>query len=123
MKRVLIVDDDITTAQLIERFMEDDFVSDIALSGVEAMNHLSATNYDLVISDVRMPNGSGIDVLRALQGHARKVPIILISAETEGAKLQAKALGADAFLLKPLTRECLKEALARLVYLTSPAAH
>jgi CheY-like chemotaxis protein len=106
-KMALIVDDDPSTCQLVARYMTAlDYQADIALSGAEALCKLrSGQRYNLVISDVRMPNGSGIDLLREMQIGIQHIPVILISAERAGAKNQAKAMGADAFLLKPFTRE------------------
>jgi two-component system response regulator HydG len=83
-----------------------EYQTELALSGAEALSKLrSGQRYNLVISDVRMPNGSGIDLLREMQTGTQHIPVILISAERAGAKDQAKAMGADAFLLKPFTRE------------------
>ena len=115
MKKALIVDDDPSSAQLIARFLEPlDYEAEIAFSGAEAVECLNESTFDIVISDVRMPGGSGIDLLREMHGLNKRVPIVLVSAVAESAKAQAKALGADAFLDKPFTKEGLTEVVRQL---------
>ena len=117
MKRVLVVDDEPSAAELTIRYLRPrGFDVEAVYSGLEAVERIRSTTFDLVISDVRMPNGTGIDVWRELQRLPKKVPLILMSADTTGAKAQAKALGADAFIGKPLDRDALLNAVERLTF-------
>ena len=115
MKKALIVDDDPSSAQLMARFLEPlEYESEYASCGAEALEKIGAAEFDIVISDVRMPSGSGIDLLRELHGLGSTVPVVLVSAVGDAAKSQAKALGADAFIAKPITRESLAEVVREI---------
>jgi CheY-like chemotaxis protein len=112
MKRILIVDDNLEATEILARNLTKmGYSADAVYSGAEALQQLRNEDYDIVISDVRMPNGSGIDLLREIKRDIRHVPIILTSADTNGAKAQAKALGADGFIAKPIDEDQLAEVI------------
>jgi CheY-like chemotaxis protein len=116
MKRILIVDDNLEATEILSRHLKKfGYESEIAYCGAEAMSQLQEAKYDMVISDVRMPNGSGIDLLREIKRNVNHIPIILTSADTSGAKAQAKALGADGFIAKPIDEEQLAEVIAHVI--------
>ena len=83
--------------------------------GRAAWNFLRNHNVDLVISDVRMPHMSGLDLAQRLFADDRSIPVVLISgySEFEYAK-QAIQYGVVNYLLKPVDFEELRETLARL---------
>ena len=119
MGKILVVDDDLTSAELLMRYLKP-WTSDvdIAFSGAEALEKLQGSNYALIISDVRMPCGTGIDLLREVQNFARgrgHLPMVLTSSLGKVAQEQAQALGADGFLEKPITRESLSALMVRLL--------
>lgn len=116
-KRVLVVDDDPSSVQLLLRYLKP-WTTDVevAFSGAEAIQKLreeGPENFGLVISDIRMPFGTGIDLLHELES-MDDLPIVLMSSLGKVARQQSEALGAFAFLDKPLTRESLRFVLARL---------
>ncbi len=121
MKRILVVDDDPSSIELLIRFLKPwKCEVEVAFSGGEAVEKLQGGNfpYHLVISDIRMPHGTGIDLLREIQILRKRpgekaMPVILMSALGKVAQEQAKALGAE-FLEKPITRESLSTVLARV---------
>jgi CheY-like chemotaxis protein len=116
MKRILIVDDNLEATEILSRHLKKlGYDSEIAYCGAEAMSQLQEAKYDMVISDVRMPNGSGIDLLREIKRNVNHIPIILTSADTSGAKAQANALGADGFIAKPIDEEQLAEVIASVI--------
>jgi len=83
--------------------------------GGEAMERLSENTVDLVLSDINMPNVSGIEFLRRLQESPHKgVPVIMITTEGgEQTVLEAISLGAKAFVRKPFTAQQMSAALTR----------
>lgn len=102
--RVLVVDDSITTRTLEKNILETaGFDVTVAIDGVEGWLRLNEGDYDLVISDVEMPNMNGLDLTRQIRSssHTRDIPIILLTSlarpEQQQAGLQA---GADAYLIK-----------------------
>jgi CheY-like chemotaxis protein len=74
---------------------------------------------DAILMDMNMPGMSGIDAtraLRALHGPAARIPVMILTADpTPSARQKALAAGADAFLVKPLESELLREELCRLI--------
>lgn len=118
-KRILIVDDDAEATEIVARYLTKlGFLYESVFCGAEAMEKMKSGAFDAVISDVRMPFGSGIDLLREMHAEQVRIPIILMSADEEGVKAQAKALGADAFVSKPLRIESLRDVMTQL-HLTS----
>src|ERR671910_1676911 len=68
-----------------------------------AINHISTTRHRLVLTDLRMPNGSGLDVLRAARGADGDVPVIVMTAfGSIDEAVQAMKDGAHDFLQKPV---------------------
>ena len=102
--RVLVVDDSITTRTLEKNILETaGFDVTVAIDGVEGWTRLNEADYDVVISDVEMPNMNGLELTRQIKntGHTRDIPVILLTSlskpEQQQAGLQA---GADAYLIK-----------------------
>lgn len=116
-KRVMVVDDDPTSVQLLIRYLKP-WTNDVevAFSGAEAIQKLreeGPENFELIISDIRMPFGTGIDLLHELESTV-DLPIVLMSSLGKVAREQAEALGAFAFMEKPLCRESLGFVMSRL---------
>ena len=102
--RVLVVDDSITTRTLEKNILETaGFDVTVAIDGVEGWTRLNEADYDVVISDVEMPNMNGLELTRQIKSasHTRDIPVILLTSlskpEQQQAGLQA---GADAYLIK-----------------------
>ena len=83
-----------------------------ALNGQVAVELARESSFDLVISDVRMPDMSGLELLDALHEHDPDLPVILTSGwpGPEGT-LDADAIGAFAYLQKPVPFEAMREAV------------
>lgn len=79
-KRVLIVDDDLAIAELLRMFLEPEgFQTEIAGNGVAATQLLYKNHFDLVITDLFMPEKDGLEFLRELRLRNEKVKIIAVS--------------------------------------------
>lgn len=97
--KVLVVDDDSLVRDLLcEILTEEGYSVDSASNGIEALEKLEAGRFDLVISDVEMPEMDGIDLAREMRSIS-SVPLILMSGNIY-TKEESIAL-ADYFLLKP----------------------
>ncbi len=121
-EQVLIIDDDPRILSLLKEIMEDIPIPYYAAENVaEAREHLSTQKIDLVISDIRMPNETGVDLLRWCREMNNSIPFILISGQAD-MELMANALnlGARSFLRKPFSIDSLKNevdsALAAIRY-------
>lgn len=110
--QVLLVDDEPVVRKVLRRaLVRVGFdVTDVA-DGHAALDQARRSDFDLVVSDVRMPNMSGLDLLEQLSRHRPRLPVILISGSLETAGLQrAKALGAFDVLKKPFAFQRLQSA-------------
>lgn len=81
MKRILVVDDETSMRQLLEiTLRKEGYRVTTARSGRRAVEAFEKASYDLVISDIRMPDMSGVDVLRHVKGVAPETPVIMVTA-------------------------------------------
>jgi two-component system chemotaxis response regulator CheY len=92
-----------------------------AVSGFDALRLLPRGGYDLVITDINMPNINGLELLQFIRKSERHraVPVVLISTQSSDRDRQrGLALGANAYLAKPFTEQALRalvlEQLSRL---------
>lgn len=84
LKKILIVDDDLSQAELVEEILEsDDFVSEVATSGEMAIQLARKKSYDLVILDLLMPQTDGFAVLKSLQNDRStdKTPVLVLTGK------------------------------------------
>ncbi len=102
--RVLVVDDEPDIRSLIVRVLEADrFVVTSTGDGREALALINKQNFDLIVTDVRMPHVSGIDVLRAVKKVSPSTEVVIITGfGTIEAAEEAVRLGAYDYLSKPL---------------------
>ncbi len=117
--RLLVVDDDQEVAQYIKNELSDWYRIDTAPNGKEALKMLlTNNNYDLVISDVLMPEMDGLAMLRQLKANPNisHIPVILLTSKTEiSDRLEGLKKGADAYLAKPFNMEELHILIDNLV--------
>jgi DNA-binding response OmpR family regulator len=101
---IVLADDDRSMREALAAALEaNGFLVFEAATGREALELAAAQTPDAVVSDVYMPDGSGLDVAREVAKGSRKVPVILVSGHAEPAiHAAAIAAGASAYLPKPL---------------------
>jgi two-component system response regulator ResD len=103
LKKVLIVDDEIQMQKLLSVCLQSEqFITESASSGEEAIQLLEKNQYDMVLLDIMMPGIDGFDVLKKLRSSKIMTPVILLTAlgETE-AVVKGLNLGADDYVTKP----------------------
>ncbi len=104
-KKILVVDDEFEIVQTIKIFLELSGYEHIfeACSGKEALRIIQAEDIDLIISDVRMPEMNGIELIKIAKKLYPEKPILLtVSDYSELTSEKAKELGAKELLVKPL---------------------
>jgi len=103
-KKVLIVDDEPDICEIISYEMDDrGFETESANGGFEAIEKLKNTKFDLILTDVRMPNGSGVDIVNFVHKlNGIKPKIILISAFSDVKEEEMHQKGVVAILTKPI---------------------
>lgn len=111
-QKILVVDDDSNIAELISLYlMKEQFVTETAEDGEEALDQFLSFAPDLVILDIMLPGRDGYDVLREIR-KTNDTPVILLSAKGETFdKVLGLELGADDYMIKPFEP---KELVARV---------
>jgi two-component system response regulator PilR (NtrC family) len=115
MANLLIVDDELGMRQFLTHlFQREGHVVRVAESGRVALELLHQQAPDLVISDIRMPDMSGVELLRTARGFLPDVEVIMMTAfaNVDTAR-EAFLLGAYDFVQKPFDNDLLKETVAR----------
>jgi len=110
---VLVVDDDANLAHLVATALRyEGFQSTTAGTGREAVSKVAAAEPDLIILDVMLPDGSGIEACRQLRRTGCTAPVVFLTARdaTED-KLAGLAVGGDDYVTKPFS---LEELIARV---------
>jgi len=113
---VLAVDDELPALRDLERLLLASplvRLVDTAASADEALARLGSRTYDALFLDVRMPGADGIELARVLRRFARPPAVVFVTAH-EDAAVDAFQVRALDFLLKPVARRRLDEALARV---------
>jgi DNA-binding NtrC family response regulator len=120
-KSILVVDDEEIIREFLYEVLCEDFQITLAGDGDEAIDKLSQAEFDLVITDLKMPRISGEEVVKYAKSRNAKCPVIVISGYSSlFAASESVNHGACAFLSKPfsiveLTKaidQCLKEQAA-----------
>ena len=103
-KRLLVVEDSMTTRMLVVSVLEaSGYAVEAAADGVDAWATLEAIEVDLIVSDVEMPRMDGVDLIERIRKtpRTRDIPVILLTArETEDDRLRGLQAGAAAYLVK-----------------------
>jgi two-component system response regulator PilR (NtrC family) len=115
MSNLLIVDDELGMRQFLTHlFQRDGHSVRLAESGREALEALRQEPADLVISDIRMPDMNGIELLRAARELLPDIEVIMMTAfASVDTAREAFMLGAYDFVQKPFDNDVLKETVAR----------
>ena len=102
MKRVLIIEDDLDAANVLEAYLKrDQFQTSSASSGNRGLELAFSWKPDIILLDVMLPGMSGNDVLLALRRRS-DIPVIMITAIRDGSdKISALRFGADDYVVKP----------------------
>ncbi len=110
MVRIMIIEDDEEMRSLLKEFFEEEgFETDSVSNGVDALKILSGDHVDLVITDIRMPGLSGLDILPAIRRLKPKTPIIVMTAYgSDDLRRRVFERGATIYLEKPIRLSQLK---------------
>jgi len=109
--RVLVAEDEDDLRGFVVGVLKQSYVVDAAKNGAEALELLAKNRPDLVLTDVMMPEVSGLDLCRAIKGDPslQHIPVILLTARGEhGAALEGYDAGADDFVAKPFHTKVLQ---------------
>lgn len=104
MKKILIVEDDISIAEVERDFLQiEGFEITIVHDGAEGYKKAISEKYDLILLDLMLPNMDGYEICRNIRGET-DVPILMVTARVDDAnKIRGLGLGADDYISKPFS--------------------
>ena len=121
VQRILIVEDSPTMRSLLVSALEEldqpVKITEVA-SGFEALRELPRTAYDLILTDINMPDINGLELVSFVKRDPRyrNTPLVIVSTEgSERDREKGLALGADAYLVKPFGAEELQRLVLDLL--------
>jgi len=105
LHKVLVVDDDAVVGRSFDRVLADKgYDVSTALDGEEALNKCGGEAYDVVFTDIKMPGMDGLEVARRIKAKCPWTPVVIITGYgTEENEAEARVLGVNGFVRKPLT--------------------
>jgi len=128
VRRILVVEDSASTRSFVRAILEDPAPETRAQlgpievteahSGFDAMRLLPRARYDLIITDINMPDVNGLELISFIRKSAQyqTTPLVIISTQaTERDVARGRKLGADAYVPKPFTPELLRETIEPLL--------
>lgn len=118
--RALVVDDSLAMRRRLVAVLQHlgATACDEAEDGAEGLKRFSEAEYDLVLTDLNMPLVDGLKLIHHIRAGDRRqnVPIVVVTTETaEGDRSRAMALGASAYLLKPIQAARVSSAVRELL--------
>ena len=124
MKSILIVEDDITYSLMLKTWLgKKGFKASTASNVARARKHLETEKVDLVLSDLRLPDHDGTDLLRWLADKDYDVPLIIMTGYADiQTAVQAMKLGASDYVAKPVNPDELLRKIGEALSANSPAA-
>ncbi|MCG8452253.1 MAG: response regulator [Spirochaetales bacterium] len=109
MAKILVVDDSISIRKSVRFVLEQDgHVVTEAANGKEGVVSLDQQQFDLVLTDINMPEMNGFDFTRKVRSHPqhRFVPILVLTTESEGTMVQqGRDAGATGWIVKPFSND------------------
>jgi len=119
-RRILVVEDAFSTRELEKTILETHgYLVDTAVDGLDALDRMTATHYDLIVSDIEMPRMDGFELCRTLkkkEGYA-DIPFVMVTAlQKEEDKRRGMEVGAAAYIVKSAFEQTnLLDTIQRLV--------
>lgn len=120
MHKILIVEDSPTIRSMIVSTLDPmgDFEFTESESGFEALKVLPRSNFNLIITDINMPDINGLELVSFIKKNESYKNIPLIIVTTEGSEYDVKKgmdLGADAYIVKPFDPKDLQDSVLKLI--------
>jgi len=114
MPRVLIVDDSAAVRGILCDLLSENFDCDTAGSAEVAFQCFEAETYDVILTDVALPDASGIDLMKQVRLRDSETPVIMISGTLDEEQIQAAMQsGAFAYVKKPFDLDEIEQVVKR----------
>jgi two-component system chemotaxis response regulator CheY len=124
MPRILLVEDSGSTRAFVRSALESSALGSSELeiveasSGFDALRLLPRGSYQLVITDINMPDINGLELVQFIRksDRHRQIPLMIISTQSSDRdRTRGLSLGADAYLVKPFSADVLRESVTKLL--------
>lgn len=104
MKKILIIEDDISIAEVERDFLEvNGYSGTIVSDGIDGLREASSGQYDLILLDLMLPNMDGFEICKQVRGKI-DTPILMVTAKTKDIdKIKGLGFGADDYITKPFS--------------------
>lgn len=115
---VLFVDDNRDLTEFLKEEFSDAYSVSVAANGVEALRAIEKHSFDIIVTDLMMPEMDGIELSRHLKSNSATVdiPLIMLTAKQDmGSIIEGLTLGADDYITKPFNNEILSLKMQRLI--------
>ncbi len=101
--KILIVEDEIELLDSMTTYLKnEDFICESATSFFDAEDKIISFGYDIIILDLTLPDGNGLDLLKLIKKQSKKTGVLIVSAKDSlDDKLKGLDLGADDYITKP----------------------
>ena len=108
-KKILVIDDEQIVLDSVKKILgSEDFEVEPAISSREGLDRAMSRSYDLVLTDIRMPEIGGMRILRDIKRSKPAVPVVIFTGyATVQSPVQAMKLGASDYIEKPFTPDML----------------
>ena len=120
---VLVVDDEQTIRQILARIVRrDGYTVEEAVNGKDALEKMSANRFDLVITDVKMPEIGGLELLAKIKSDYPDTKVVIITSHVgDTTSSQVLSAGADQFIEKPFKNFEISRTLSDLMSISKKA--
>src|SRR5580658_6478796 len=111
--KLLIVEDEVKTANFLKRgFSEAGFVASVAADGLDGMQQIETSPFDLIVLDIMLPGMDGLQLLSWMRAQGLQTPVLILTArDAVQDRVRGLEVGADDYLVKPFA---FSELLARV---------
>ena len=105
MSRILIIEDEASIRRVLIKILSEEsdaYLVDEAEDGLQGLEKIKATDYDLVLCDIKMPKMDGVELLEAVKKIKPEIPMVMISGHGDmETAIQTMRLGAFDYISKP----------------------
>lgn len=102
MKLLLVEDEEALRTTVVDVLRQNGYVVEVAVNFTQAYEKIKCSRYDCVLVDLTLPDGDGLDLVRALQADSSPAGVLVLTARTSlNDRVEGLDLGADDYLVKP----------------------
>ncbi|MCF8367289.1 MAG: response regulator [Bacteroidales bacterium] len=115
--RILVVEDEVINQKIISSYLKSDgYEVDVAPDGIVALMQIAKEKFDLILSDIAMPNFDGYQLLEYLNQNNIEIPVVFISGYTsEEDEIKGLKMGAVEYIKKPIDKDILLLRLEKIL--------